>query len=220
MNTPASRQGNFVRYTVYLISYLLVAGVRSLTIRATDVRLWGIILFASVSLMTLIFYVYRFNREQRFFSRSFVLPWLGNIGLTIGLTLIVVLARLLISYEQAKGVLPQYGYQVAYAKYESVRLFWFLIAAQGFVLPILQSYLSVGFFFNYWFRRSTRLSAVLGLIGSGVIFSLLSFQPNMVLLLVNFLWGVLLAWSYLYTQTLWMPIYLSILNGVLMVILA
>lgn len=219
LNTPQSREGNVIRYAVYLAGYVAVFAVVKLVTRKSPVHIWDLILFGLVAAMILLFYVYRFNREQRFFARDFKLPWLGSLPTVILLTLVITATQISISYLQAYGKISHYDFQLIYAKSESVNMFWFLIAVQGIVLPILQEFLATGFLFNYAFRRNTRQVAIIGIIVSGLIFSLLNFQNSGLLFVIDAVYGMLFAWSYLYTQTLWMPIYLAVVSGVLTVIM-
>lgn len=220
LNTPESREGNVIRYAVYLVGYVIVFAVVKLVTRKTPLHVWDLILFCIVAVMILLFYIYRFNREQRFFARDFKLPWLGNFSAVMLLTLVITATRILISYLQAYNRIPHYDFQLIYLKNESVDMFWFLILVQGIILPILQEFLATGFLFNYAFRRNTKQVAILGIIVSGIIFSLLNFQSSLLLFVIEIIYGGLFAWSYLYTQTLWMPIYLAIISGVLTVIMA
>ena len=71
MNTPESREGNIIRYAVYLIGYVLVFAVIKLVTRKSPLHIWDLILFGLIAAMVLLFYIYRFNREQRFFARDF-----------------------------------------------------------------------------------------------------------------------------------------------------
>lgn len=219
MNTPESREGNLIRYAVYLAGYLMARGVVKIVTMNSSLKIWDLILFVLITVMVLLFYIYRFNREQRFFQRDFVLPWLGNYGATVILTLIVIMTRIGVSWLQAYNKVSWYGFQAEYLKHESVPMFWFLLVAIGIVLPILQEYLATGFLFNYMFRRDKVSVAILGMLTSGILFSLFNFQMSIPLFFINIFYGALFAWSYLYTQTLWMPIYLSVLNGVMLVIM-
>jgi len=97
VNTPASRQGNLIRYLIYFISYLMVAGVIKLVTANSPIHIWDLILFATISLMVSLFFIYRFNREQRFFDRSFAGSWLSNFGLIISLTVVVTALRISVS---------------------------------------------------------------------------------------------------------------------------
>lgn len=219
MNTPQSREGNVIRYAVYLAGYVAVFAVVKLVTRKSPVHIWDLILFGLVAAMILLFYVYRFNREQRFFARDFKLPWLGSFSTVVLLTLVITVTQISISYLQSYGRISHYDFQLIYAKSESVNMFWFLIVVQGIVLPILQEFLATGFLFNYAFRRNTKQVAIMGIIVSGLIYSLLNFQNSVVLFIIDAIYGMVFAWSYMYTQTLLMPIYLAVVSGVLTVIM-
>lgn len=219
MNTPQSREGNVIRYAVYLAGYVAVFAVVKLVTRKSPVHIWDLSLFGLVAAMILLFYVYRFNREQRFFARDFKLPWLGSLSTVVLLTLVITVTQISISYLQSYGRISHYDFQLIYAKSESVNMFWFLIVVQGIVLPILQEFLATGFLFNYAFRRNTKQVAIMGIIVSGLIYSLLSFQNSVVLFIIDAIYGMVFAWSYMYTQTLLMPIYLAVVSGVLTVIM-
>ncbi|EEU18622.1 CPBP family intramembrane glutamic endopeptidase [Lactobacillus crispatus] len=219
MNTPQSREGNVIRYAVYLAGYVAVFAVVKLVTRKSPAHIWDLILFGLVAAMILLFYVYRFNREQRFFARDFKLPWLGSLSTVVLLTLVITVTQISISYLQSYGRISHYDFQLIYAKSESVNMFWFLIVVQGIVLPILQEFLATGFLFNYAFRRNTKQVAIMGIIVSGLIYSLLSFQNSVVLFIIDAIYGMVFAWSYMYTQTLLMPIYLAVVSGVLTVIM-
>lgn len=219
MNTPQSREGNVIRYAVYLAGYVAVFAVVKLVTRKSPVHIWDLILFGLVAAMILLFYVYRFNREQRFFARDFKLPWLGSLSTVVLLTLVITVTQISISYLQSYGRISHYDFQLIYAKSGSVNMFWFLIVVQGIVLPILQEFLATGFLFNYAFRRNTKQVAIMGIIVSGLIYSLLNFQNSVVLFIIDAIYGMVFAWSYMYTQTLLMPIYLAVVSGVLTVIM-
>lgn len=219
MNTPQSREGNVIRYAVYLAGYVAVFAVVKLVTRKSPVHIWDLILFGLVAAMILLFYIYRFNREQRFFARDFKLPWLGSLSTVVLLTLVITVTQISISYLQSYGRISHYDFQLIYAKSESINMFWFLIVVQGIVLPILQEFLATGFLFNYAFRRNTKQVAIMGIIVSGLIYSLLNFQNSVVLFIIDAIYGMVFAWSYMYTQTLLMPIYLAVVSGVLTVIM-
>lgn len=219
VNTPESREGNLIRYIVYLVGYLMAAGVVKLNIWKAPLKIWDFILFVLVSAMVMLFFIYRFNREQRFFRRSHQLNLVGDLGFTIGLTILVTGLRIIVMYFQLTKHIDLYGFQITYDKFESVDMFYFMVVSEGILLPILQEFLATGFLFNYAFRRDDRSIAILGIVASGLLFSLLSFQFSIPLLLINWLFGMIFAWSYLYTQSIWMPMYLAVLNGLLMVIM-
>ena len=219
MNTPVSRQGNFTRYVVYMVLYLIVLGCRFLGTFNHNFHLFGAVLFVIVAAPVLLFYIRQFNHEQRYFIKGFKLSFLGDYLFTLGTTFLVIMARITFSYLQMKGKVPKLNIQVIYASHESNGLYWFYIFALGIVLPAMQQYLTNGFFFNYFFRESSATTAVLGITASGLFFSILNLQFSLAIFIINILFGMIFAWSYLYAQSLWMPVYLSILNGVLMIVL-
>lgn len=219
MNTPESREGNIIRYAVYLIGYVMVFAVIKLVTRKSPLHIWDLILFGLIAVMILLFYIYRFNREQRFFARDFKLPWLGNFSAVVLLTLIITATRITISYLQAYGKINYYDFQVIYLRHESVDMFWLLIVAEGIVLPILQEFLATGFLFNYAFRNNSKRAAITGIIVSGLLFSLLNYQSSIETFIIEVIYGMLFAWSYLYSQTLFLPMYLAIVSSILTVIM-
>lgn len=220
MNTPSSRQGNLTRYAVYLVFYLIVIGIKKLTVLNDHVNKIGYFFFLIFALFTLYFYIRQFNREQRFFERKTGMPLLADYGFIVGVSILVILGRVFISYLQAKGTVPLMGFQLLYQKDECNLLFWFLMFSIGILLPVMQVYLTTGFFFNYGFRAQNMTSGIVGIICSGLFFGILNFQASFSLFILNSFYGMLFAWSYLYSQRIMMPIYLAILNGIFMVILA
>lgn len=220
MNTPSSRQGNLTRYAVYLVFYLIVIGIKKLTVLNDHVNKIGYFFFLVFALFTLYFYIRQFNREQRFFERKKGMPLLADYGFIVGVSILVILGRVFISYLQAKGTVPLMGFQLLYQKDECNLLFWFLMFSIGILLPVMQVYLTTGFFFNYGFRAQNMTSGIVGIICSGLFFGILNFQASFSLFILNSFYGMLFAWSYLYSQRIMMPIYLAILNGIFMVILA
>lgn len=220
MNTPSSRQGNLTRYAVYLVLYLIVIGIKKLTVLNDHVNKIGYFFFLIFALFTLYFYIRQFNREQRFFERKTGMPLLADYGFIVGVSILVILGRVFISYLQAKGTVPLMSFQLLYQKDECNLLFWFLMFSIGILLPAMQVYLTTGFFFNYGFRAQNMTSGIVGIICSGLFFGVLNFQASFSLFVLNTFYGMLFAWSYLYSQRIMMPIYLAILNGIFMVILA
>ena len=218
-NTPQSKQGNLVRYCVYLIIYLLVILCRIWAICKNRFHIVGGIFFIIFGLFGMWFYIRRYNREQEFFEERVSISLLADFGFSAGVSVLVIALRFLTSYWQARHRFPMTYMQTMFSNQESTTLFWFLIIAFGIVLPILQVFLSVGFFFNYYFRTQDIVSSVFGIICSGIFFAFLNGQYSLSLFVINSLCGMLVAWAYLYTQNIFTPIYLAILNGIFMVLL-
>lgn len=106
--------------------------------------------------MPAFFYIYRYNREQRFFDSRFNIPWLSSFNFTLLLSFVVAAGRIGISYLQLYKGMPASGLQLAYASHSTSSLYWFMMLANGVVLPILEEYLCTGFLFNYWFRTEKK----------------------------------------------------------------
>ncbi len=219
LNSPKSVQGNLIRYAVFIVGYLMVIGAKELCANSSKLHIWDLILFAVVTVMTFLLYVYRFKREQRYFEKVNKVSLLDNIKVTLWLSFLIFFLRGLVSYLQVNQYINSYTFQLTYAKHESVSMFWFLIFAQGLVLPFLQVFLAEGFLFNYLFRDNVGSVAILGIVFSGLIFSLVNFQLNVPVFLFDMVFGLIFAWAYLYSQNIVMPLYLAILNGLLMVML-
>lgn len=215
MNTPQSREGNIIRYLVYFAVFIFTALVDDLAIKSSSISIWNIILFVIVASMCTLFYIYRYNREQRFFDSRFNVPWLSSYRLTVTLSLLVAGGRIGVSYLQLYHGMAASPLQNAYLAHASALLYWFMMVANGVVMPVLEEYLCTGFLFNYWFRTEQKSVAYLGILCSGLLYAALSFQFAPAALACNVCFGMLFAWSYLSTQTIWMPIYLAALNGVL-----
>jgi membrane protease YdiL (CAAX protease family) len=215
MNTPQSREGNIIRYLVYFAVFIFTALVDDLAIKSSSISIWNIILFVIVASMCTLFYIYRYNREQRFFDSRFNVPWLSSYRLTVTLSLLVAGGRIGVSYLQLYHGMAASPLQNAYLAHASALLYWFMMVANGVVMPVLEEYLCTGFLFNYWFRAEQKSVAYLGILCSGLLYAVLSFQFAPAALVCNVCFGMLFAWSYLSTQTIWMPIYLAALNGVL-----
>ncbi len=215
MNTPQSREGNIIRYLVYFAVFIFTALVDDLAIKSSSISIWNIILFVIVASMCTLFYIYRYNREQRFFDSRFNVPWLSSYRLTVTLSLLVAGGRIGVSYLQLYHGMAASPLQNAYLAHASALLYWFMMVANGVVMPVLEEYLCTGFLFNYWFRAEQKSVAYLGILCSGLLYAVLSFQFAPAVLACNVCFGMLFAWSYLSTQTIWMPIYLAALNGVL-----
>lgn len=156
MNTPRSREGNLVRYLVYFVVFVFTALADNLAIKSPSISIWNVILFLVLAAMCLLFYIYRYNREQRFFDSRFNVPWLSSFNFTLLLSFVVAAGRIGISYLQLYKGMPASGLQQAYASHSTSSLYWFMMLANGLVLPILGEYLCTGFLFNYWFRTEKK----------------------------------------------------------------
>lgn len=219
MNTPASQPGNLVRMTIFAAIYFAVFGIKCLAVNILQGNLWGWLLFILAAAGGLWFYLRQYNHEEQFFEHRQHWSLLAVFSLAVGVIVLLTLVRIGIAYLTLHHHLPVSQVQAFYSQHEKASLFWFLVVAQGLVLPAMQTYLTIGFFFNYWFRGRDLVNAVAGIIASGLLFMLLHWQASVPLLIINALLGMLLAWTYLYTQNLLVPLVFSMVNGLLLVVL-
>ncbi|MCI1290395.1 MAG: CPBP family intramembrane metalloprotease [Lactobacillus sp.] len=219
MNTPASHQGNLVRITIFAVVYFIVFGVKYLAANVLQANIWGWLLLVIVAAVGIWFHIRQFNHEEQFFVKQQRWPLLTSFTVVAGAVVLITALRILIAYLTMKQRLPESYLHKFYLQHEAARLFWLLIAADGVIMPVMQTYLTIGFFFNYWFRDSNLVNAVLGIIASGLLFMLLHWQLSVPLLIMNACLGMLLAWTYLYTQNIAVPMFLAIINGLLQVVL-
>lgn len=220
MNTPESNEGNIVRYAIYLVAYFILIGINQLAINVKGFNaIWGV-LFMLLALGLLYFYIIRFNRENRYFQKNTTTNGLlRNYGAVMIALVLIVAIQILISYGQTMGKIPSFNLQKTYLKHATSGAFWFLIIGNGLIISALQQFLTNGFFFNYWFRNNEKTTALLGVVVSGVLYAVLNFPGNIVLLIIEIVIGSLLAWSYLYTQTMLVPIILAMVSSTLMFVL-
>lgn len=220
MNTPASKFGNLVRYLVYVLLYMLTAGMFQLATSTGKLNIAWAIIFVVIALIVFYFYIQRYNRENSFFAVDAESSGaLKHYRYLLLMTLMFATIHILLAYLQAQGKLPHFSLQNIYLKNANPQLFWFLIFAQGVLLSGLQAFLTTGFLFSYAFRVNSKAVGLVGMLMAGLIFALLNFQSHPGLFVVEFIIGFLLARSYLYTQSLTTPVFLAMLNGVLGIIL-
>ena len=72
--------------------------------------------------------------------------------------------------------------QNAYLAHASTLLYWFMMVANGLVMPILEEYLCTGFLFNYWFCAERKRVAYLGILCSVRIALALSYCSAIILI--------------------------------------
>lgn len=217
MNTPASREGNIVRYCIYLVLYWLLVGWESLAAGVWHGNAFGMVLYLLLALFVFYFLLRRFNREQVYFDRSHDLHMLDHFWLAFALTILLTLACLGIAYMKINSHLHLGWLQLSYDGHENALFFWLLLICKGCLLAGIQQYIATGFFFNYFFRDKN--GGLLALVSSGLIFTLLNFSSSLSVLAFNFLLGMLFAWSYLYTHSIAYPLYLAMFNGILQIVL-
>lgn len=219
VNTPKSFQGNIVRYSVYLVIYLFLYACIYQVIHIARVNWLIDIPILIFVLLGLFFYTRRYNKEQRYFEKKTEITLASDYKLIVGATILLIAFRLLIAYFQFKKYVPFTRNQLFYLQHENNDLFWLLIIYQGLFLSVMQQFLGIGFFFNYFFRKQTFFHAMVGILMSALFFAFLNLQFSLLWFIINFAFGYFFALFYLYSQSFLWTIYFAILNSIFWIIL-
>ncbi|KRN04340.1 type II CAAX prenyl endopeptidase Rce1 family protein [Holzapfeliella floricola] len=219
MNTPNSKIGNLTRYFIYLITYFIYLFFQSQAIEhGTNQIVWliGLVLVFGLSCY---FYLRQFVlEERRFFKREYD-PWSVHLKLLVLAMAIIALIRLYISFQQYSGHLALTTPQSFYLANAKPALFWSSIIIKGILMSILQAFIINGFFFNYFFKRNTLVDTILGLVISGLIFSVLNFSQSFALFMFQWLIGIIISFVYLRTYRMSISVYLLAVNAIMTIIL-
>ncbi|MDO4912696.1 MAG: CPBP family intramembrane metalloprotease [Lactobacillus sp.] len=219
MNTPSSKEGNLIRYAVYVVSYIIAALLTHLTVFKFGIKMWSLVLLAIIYAVVFSFIVKRFKKEEHFFENTESGQFTDYYKLIIIMSIIIGVVRIACNYLQLYGMAKIIKLQTYYAGHETDALFWFLIITLGILLPILQQYLATGFLFNYLFRGNNKTVAYTGSIFSGLLFSVLNFQFSFGLFIANWIIGIICALAFLKTQKMAVAMYLAAVSGILFVIM-
>lgn len=222
MRSPASIFGNIVRYISFTVLVLLGIWLKNMAFDGGKVEMVLIVVFLALAAISLWFFIREFNLEQRYFanapnSRNTVLS--NAFGFLFLMVLIIGAFDLIIGWLQAHGQFP--GFDSTWSQFDIRDAgFWLNILIVGIILPIMQQFITTGFLFNYVFRGSSIVTAVVGVLISGIIFAALQFQPLLMPAFIQLSLGWLFAISYLYTQRIEVPICLNIFSALLMIIVS
>ncbi|WP_125608029.1 CPBP family glutamic-type intramembrane protease [Lapidilactobacillus bayanensis] len=222
MRSPASFFGNLVRYLFFAALVLLAIWLKDLAFADNKVSGTFVILFLALAVIGFWFLIRQFNLEQQYFavqpnSRQQVLS--SASGFITLMLLIIGALNLLIAWLQVAGKLPALTNTAGNFDLNHIG-FWLNILMVGIILPVLEQLLATGFLFNYAFRGSSPVIAVVGILVSATLFTILQFQPAIMPAFIQFWFGLLFAMSYLYTRRIEVPICLNIFSAILMIILA
>lgn len=222
MRSPASFFGNLVRFIFFTALVLLAIWLKNMAFADNRVSETFVVLFMALAIIMLWFFIRQFNLEQQYFmvrpnTRQQVL---SNASGFITLMLLIIGAlNLLIAWLQTDNKLPAFINTVGHFDINDGG-FWLNILLVGIILPILEQLLVTGFLFNYAFRGSRPVTAVVGIVISAILFAILQFQPLMMPFVIQLWFGLLFAMSYLYTRRIEVPICLNIFSAILMIVLA
>ncbi|KRK79599.1 CPBP family glutamic-type intramembrane protease [Companilactobacillus nodensis] len=220
MRVGESPGTDLVRYLIWIIFSIITLSLKN--IAATDKGLNVIlaVVFFAVGIVFLFLMARRYLRERRSFSdnpRGFMSSLVSNIGLVTLMIILVCALRLMISYLQVTGKLPQFKNDDVVSSDQKV--FIFNIIANVFIITVQQQLVQTGFFFNYFFRKSTPSNAVIGIIFSGIIAGALSLPGSLLQFFMMMALGWCYALTYLYTQDEKMAMLVAIVSAIVGTIL-
>lgn len=217
MNIQKFEEIGLIKYAGYFFCYAVIYSIaRAVTKQGTT--LLGTIVFLTFAWSGMMLLAYEYRKEQKQFDNYYSWPILSHMGIVIVLALLITACRIGFDYLQSSWYIDYLNIGKIYLDHETKSNFVFIVIAFGVVLPFLQVYLADGFFFDYLFRWQTKESAVIGIFTSALVFAILSLEFQPIWFLLNFFVGIILAWSFLRSQALWLPLFLAVINGLLMMI--
>lgn len=217
MNKQRFEEISLIKYVGYFIIYAIIySGARQVT--RQDASLLAVLVFLIFAWGAMMLYAYEYRDEQQYFDNYYTMPVFGRMLPVILLVLLITACRIALDYLQTFFYIDYINIGKIYLMHQSKLNLYFIVITFGVIIPFLQVYLADGFFFDYLFRWQTKQSAIVGIFTSALVFAILSMEFQPVWLLANFVLGCMLAWSYLYSQALWFPMTLALINGLLTMI--
>lgn len=219
MITEGLKEKRAIKYLIYLAGYILTIVSLNSVLNDFVTSKLNIALFVLIAALPLVFCSYEFINENYYYESRYSWPLFSHMWFITLFTIVLTALHIYISYLQSKNLVDPYTFQSNYLLHESGLLFWFLIFSVGIVVPILQALIATAFFFNYLFTEDNVAIAIIGIITSGIVFGLLNYQFSLPLFYMQTLTGILIAWSFLKSQAIWVPLYFAIVSGLLTVVL-
>lgn len=214
MRVGESPGTDFVRYLIWIVFAIATLMLKNNAATQKGLDLPMVIAFFAVGLITLFLMIRKYVREEKSFSDTadgFVYSLVSNIGLVSLMIIMVCLLRIMVSYLQVTGKLPSFQNDDITSSDQNV--FVFNMVANVFVIAIQQQLVQTGFFFNYFFRKSSAYSAIMGILLSGVIAGLISLPGSILQFLMMMALGWCYALTYLYTKDEKMAIFVAMISA-------
>ncbi|AKP67107.1 type II CAAX prenyl endopeptidase Rce1 family protein [Companilactobacillus ginsenosidimutans] len=204
------------RYLIWIAFSVVTLAIKNFTANAKGLNDILVILFFIVGVFTLGLMVRRFMRERSSFAeprKRFMDSLVHNIGFITLMIVLIIVLRMMISYLQVNGKLPKFSNDDVASSDQKV--FIFNLIANVFIISIQQQLVSTGFFFNYFFRKSSPASAVGGILISGLIAGAITLPGSLLQFFMNTVFGFCFALTYLYTQDEKMPVMLGMIAALI-----
>lgn len=201
MRVGESPRIDLVRYFIWIIFSIITLSLKNIAATNKGLNIILAIIFFAVGIVFTFLMTRRYIRERRSFSdnpRGFMSSLVSNIGLVTLMIILVCALRLMISYLQVTGKLPSFKNDDVASSDQKV--FMFNIIANIFIIAVQQQLVQTGFFFNYFFRKSSSGNAIVGIVLSGVVGGLISLPGSLLQFFMMMALGWCYALIYLYTQ--------------------
>jgi len=170
MRVGESPGTDLVRYIIWIVFSIGTLMLKNNAASQKGLDMPIVIAFFAVGIVTLFLMIRKYAREEKSFSDTadgFAYSLVSNIGLVSLMIIMVCLMRIMVSYLQVTGKLP--SFQNNDVSSPDQKVFAFNMIANVFIIAIQQQLVQTGFFFNYFFRKSSAYSAVMGILLSGVV---------------------------------------------------
>jgi len=214
MRVGESPGTDFVRYLIWIAFSIVTLMLKNNAASQKGLDTPIVIAFFAVGIITLFLMIRKYIREEKSFAdtaEGFVYSLVSNIGLVSLMIIMVCLLRIMVSNLQVTGKLPTFKNNDVASSEQSV--FVFNMFANVFIIAIQQQLVQTGFFFNYFFRKSSAYSAVMGILLSGVVAGLISLPGSVIQFFMMMALGWCYALTYLYTKDEKMAIFVAMVSA-------
>ncbi|MFD1472673.1 type II CAAX prenyl endopeptidase Rce1 family protein [Companilactobacillus mishanensis] len=216
MRVGESPGTDFSRYLIWTAFAVITLILKNFAANANGLNTIVVAVFFIFGIITLALMIRRYLRERSSFSepsKKFMASLVNNIGFITLMIILMTVLRMMISYLQVTGKLPQFKNDDVTSSDQKV--FIFNLIANVLIIAVQQQLVSTGFFFNYFFRKSSPASAVGGIIVSGLIAGAITLPGTWLQFFMNTVFGLCYAFTYLYTQDEKMPMFIAIIGALI-----
>ncbi|WP_125711963.1 CPBP family glutamic-type intramembrane protease [Companilactobacillus kedongensis] len=220
MRVGESQSTDFTRYLIWIVFAVGTLALKNIVATEKGLNNTLAAVFFIVGLFLTFLMVRRYLRERNSFVDNpdgFVESLTANIGFVALMVILVCAMRLAVSYLQVTGKLPQFVNDDIASSDQKV--FLFNLVANVLIITVQQQMVQTGFFFNYFFRKSTSGNAITGVILSGVIAGAITLPGSVIQFFMNMALGWCMALTYLYTKDEKMAMLVAIISAVVGTIL-
>ena len=209
-------------YIIWLILVIISQQMEQFCLNAKGLDSVRVVFFLIIAILTLLFMLQRYQHEQHYFktvNTSLSQGLTEFFGLVVFILVAIGCFMIIISYLKARGYFPHLVNRTDYLDRGSLA-FWFDLLASSLLISLEQQFVTIGFFFNYFFRRNSLIGALVAILISGLIFGALNMESwHLINFFIYTAIGLMLATIYLATQNLQICMFMSVFVAIMKVIL-